>query len=92
MTESTREQIFALTEHGTRDLSGGEVLLAHFVGEQTDFVRWNHALVRQPMTVRQGHLALSLVSGKKRDDLQECIAALRKHDFNLDLQYENFRE
>ena len=32
------------------------------------------------------------VSGKKRDDLQECIQALRGHDFGIDLQYENFRE
>jgi uncharacterized protein YajQ (UPF0234 family) len=32
------------------------------------------------------------VSGKKRDDLQEAIAALKKNDFKLDLQYSNFRE
>ena len=32
------------------------------------------------------------VSGKKKDDLQECIQALRQHDFGLDLQYENFRD
>jgi len=32
------------------------------------------------------------VSGKKRDDLQACIAALRQQDFGIELQYENFRE
>ena len=32
------------------------------------------------------------VTGKKRDDLQECIQALRAHDFGIELQYENFRE
>ena len=32
------------------------------------------------------------VSGKKRDDLQECIQALRGHDFGIELQYENFRD
>jgi uncharacterized protein YajQ (UPF0234 family) len=32
------------------------------------------------------------VTGKKRDDLQECIQALRGHDFGIELQYENFRE
>ncbi len=32
------------------------------------------------------------VSGKKRDDLQQAIAALRGHDFGLPLQYINFRE
>jgi cyclic-di-GMP-binding protein len=32
------------------------------------------------------------VSGKKRDDLQAAIALLRKGDFEIPLQYENFRD
>jgi len=32
------------------------------------------------------------VTGKKKDDLQECIAALRGHDFGIELQFENFRD
>ena len=32
------------------------------------------------------------VTGKKRDDLQECIALLKKSDIELPLQYENFRD
>jgi uncharacterized protein YajQ (UPF0234 family) len=32
------------------------------------------------------------VSGKKKDDLQECIAALRSQDFGIELQFENFRD
>jgi cyclic-di-GMP-binding protein len=32
------------------------------------------------------------VTGKKRDDLQEVIATLRKEKFGLPLQFENFRE
>ncbi|HWY24358.1 MAG TPA: DUF520 family protein, partial [Nevskia sp.] len=32
------------------------------------------------------------VSGKKRDDLQAVIATLREHDFDLPLQFENFRD
>ena len=32
------------------------------------------------------------VSGKKRDDLQDVIAALREHDFAIPLQFENFRD
>jgi cyclic-di-GMP-binding protein len=32
------------------------------------------------------------VSGKKRDDLQEAIALLRKSEFELPLQFENFRD
>ena len=32
------------------------------------------------------------VSAPKRDDLQECIALLKKHDFGIELKYGNFRE
>jgi uncharacterized protein YajQ (UPF0234 family) len=32
------------------------------------------------------------VSGPKRDDLQECMAVLKKGDFGVDLQFGNFRE
>jgi len=32
------------------------------------------------------------VSGKKRDDLQEAIAVLRKADVELPLQFDNFRD
>jgi uncharacterized protein YajQ (UPF0234 family) len=32
------------------------------------------------------------VSGKKRDDLQSAIAALREGDFGIPLQFENFRD
>ena len=32
------------------------------------------------------------VMGKKRDDLQEAIALLKKTEFELPLQFENFRD
>lgn len=32
------------------------------------------------------------VTGKKRDDLQECMAAMKKMELDLPLQFENFRE
>ena len=32
------------------------------------------------------------VTGKKRDDLQGTIAALREQDFDIPLQFENFRD
>jgi len=32
------------------------------------------------------------ITGKKRDDLQECIAFLRASDIELPLQYTNFRD
>lgn len=32
------------------------------------------------------------VTGKKRDDLQEVIALLKKSDIKIPLQFENFRD
>jgi cyclic-di-GMP-binding protein len=32
------------------------------------------------------------VTGKKRDDLQDVIAALKEHDFGIPLQFTNFRD
>jgi cyclic-di-GMP-binding protein len=32
------------------------------------------------------------VSGKKRDDLQSAISAMRDHDFGIPLQFVNFRD
>ena len=32
------------------------------------------------------------VTGKKRDDLQTAIAALKEHDFGIPLQFSNFRD
>ena len=32
------------------------------------------------------------VTGKKRDDLQAVIAALKEHDFGIALQFQNFRD
>jgi cyclic-di-GMP-binding protein len=32
------------------------------------------------------------VTGKKRDDLQDVITALKEHDFDIPLQFTNFRD
>lgn len=32
------------------------------------------------------------VNGKKRDDLQAAITALKEHDFGIPLQFQNFRD
>jgi predicted Zn-dependent protease len=62
-----KELFFDLAAYATGQLRGGEVLLAGFDGEVSDFLRFNHARVRQPMTVRQAHLTLHLVDGRRHD-------------------------
>ena len=58
---------FELAAHAFGRLRGTEVVLANFSGEQSDFVRFNHARIRQPMTVRQAYLTLQLIDGHRHD-------------------------
>jgi predicted Zn-dependent protease len=62
-----KDLFYELADHAFGQLAGGEVLLANFSGEATDFVRLNHAQVRQPMSVRQGELSLALIEGRRRN-------------------------
>jgi predicted Zn-dependent protease len=55
-------------------LRGREVLLANFSGEISDFVRFNHARVRQPMTVRQAYLTLQLIDGRRHDRITLAVS------------------
>jgi predicted Zn-dependent protease len=74
MSAGVRERLFELAESGTRSLRGNEVLLLHYVGEESEFVRWNHARVRQAMTVRQEHLTVSLIDGSRKDTLTLALS------------------
>jgi predicted Zn-dependent protease len=62
-----KELFFDLADHANGALRGQEVLLANFEGEVSDFVRFNRARVRQPMTVRQAYLTLELIDGRRHD-------------------------
>ena len=48
-------------------LEHGEVVFGWLESEESDFVRFNRARVRQAMTIRQSYLTLALVLGKRRD-------------------------
>ena len=62
-----KQLFFDLVAHANGLLRGREVLLANFDGEESAFLRFNHARVRQPMTVRQAYLTLELVDGRRHD-------------------------
>ena len=64
-----KELFFALADVACAGLRGNEVLLLNFSGELTDFVRFNQGHVRQPMTVRQAHLAVALIDGRRRNEV-----------------------
>jgi len=54
-----------LVDHITARLRGQEVLLVTFAGEESDFVRFNHSLVRQAGLVQQRRVNLELISGQR---------------------------
>jgi predicted Zn-dependent protease len=62
-----KELFFDLAGYANGLLRGGEALLANVEAEVSDFLRFNHARVRQPMTVRQAYLTLELVDGRRQD-------------------------
>ena len=49
---------------------------------------------KQEILLKQGNIQGDQVrvTGKKRDDLQETMAALRKEDFKLPIEFGNFRD
>lgn len=69
-----KELFFELAEHAIGQLRAGEVLLANFAGETSDFVRFNRALVRQPMTIVQAYLSLTLIDGRRRATIKQALA------------------
>lgn len=54
-----------LITEASQHLTGGEILLANFAGEDTDFVRFNHGDVRQAGTVTQALVDLELIEGQR---------------------------
>jgi predicted Zn-dependent protease len=64
---NVQELFFTLADHAFSALRSAEVLLLNFSGETTDFIRFNHAQVRQPMTVRQARLNVTLINGRRRN-------------------------
>src|SRR5512137_1507456 len=75
-----KELFFDLAGYANGLLRGGEVLLANFDGEVSDFLRFNHARVRQPMTVRQSYLTLQLIDGRRHDRTTLAITGNAEED------------
>jgi len=60
------DRFFTLAERLCREARGGETLLAWLAAERSDFVRFNHGLVRQAGSVAQQFLTLRLVSNRRQ--------------------------
>ncbi len=87
-----KEEFFALAARLAASLRADETLLCNLSAERSDFVRFNHALIRQAGSVDQRYLALRLVRGRRQasvslslgvgsEDLaraQEALSGLRE--------------
>ncbi len=61
-----KQRFFDLADCAIGQLRGTEALLAGFCGEASDFVRFNHARVRQAGSVVQAFLRLTLIDQGRR--------------------------
>jgi predicted Zn-dependent protease len=57
---------YALADRLTEGLKANEVLTLYYSAEESDFVRFNNAKIRQAGRVAQASVDLNLISGKKR--------------------------
>jgi predicted Zn-dependent protease len=61
-----KQRFFDLADYSIGQLRGTETLLVGFCGEASDFVRFNHARVRQAGSVTQAFLRLTLIDHGRR--------------------------
>jgi len=61
-----RDRFFGAAGRLARGLRAGEILLCNLSAERSDFVRFNHARVRQAGSVEQAYLTLRLVRGRRQ--------------------------
>ena len=66
-------------------LTGEEIYTASFGGEDSDFVRFNKALVRQAGVVRQGRLLLDLIVGQRHASSRYSLSGTLDQDVSRGL-------
>jgi len=70
-----------LADDAVASARGDEVLLLSYRGEDSDFVRFNQARIRQAGSVHQGRLALHLIRGKRHAGASFTVSG--DHDADL---------
>lgn len=77
---SSAPHLFDIIDDLRPRLRAGEVVFGWLASEESDFVRFNRARVRQAMTIRQSYLTLSLVAGKRREAVTLSLGGARGED------------
>ena len=60
-----QNHFYELADYLAGRMHGGEIFLASFDGEQSDFIRFNHSKIRQAGSVEQRYIGVDLVSGQR---------------------------
>jgi predicted Zn-dependent protease len=87
-----KDHFFGLAERLGRGLRGGEVLLCSLGAERSDFVRFNHARVRQAGSVEQRSLSLRLVRNRRQAAASVEIAGTSEEGDFLDATLARLRD
>ena len=75
-----QQQFETLADHVTSKAQGDEIILLSFAGEESDFVRFNHAKIRQSGSVLQSTLTLRLIVNQTQSLLQIPVTGVRDVD------------
>jgi predicted Zn-dependent protease len=79
---TTQNYFNSVADHIHQQLLPGQVFTCMFSGEESDFVRFNQAKVRQAGSVKQGMLHLDLISGQKH--LLSSLSLSGNYDVDFD--------
>jgi len=60
-----KEQFYQYADELARDLTGDQVLLVNYSGEESDFIRFSRSRVRQPGSVAQRYMSLELIDRRR---------------------------
>ena len=76
----TRDYFYSVCEHLKTLLAPSQVFTSWYVGEESDFVRFNKAAARQSGSVEQGTLNLDLIEGQRHALVSLSLSGDFKHD------------
>ncbi len=76
-----QEYFYTLADFIGKQLQGNEIYLAEFTAEQSDFIRFNKAQIRQPGNVEQRYLIIDLIDGKRHISEQFALSGELTTDY-----------
>ena len=68
------QSVFELADHVQSLLASSEAMTCTFNGEHSDFVRFNHAKIRQPGSVSQSYCTLRLITGQRHASVEVTLS------------------